>query len=906
MATTDMWNAPFIEAQYKKWKQDPEAVPRDWQFFFKGFDIGNQGAAAEDTAGSPDAALQQSRVESLIYRYRDLGHLMACMDPLSACPTDHPLLNLDAFSLSLDQLDTFFFTRRFSESGRIRLRDILSHLKETYCRSIGVEYMHLQDPDEKRWLQDRMEPVRNRPDLADKEKIRVLEKLIRTGVFERFLNSKYPGQTRFSVEGAEVIVPMLDALFSRVAEDGCTEVIMGMTHRGRLSVQTQVLQRPYEDIFKAFESCYDPADLIGAGDVKYHNGYLADIETAGGKPLRVCLLDNPSHLESVDPVVEGFARARQEMAGSGGKARVLPLLLHGDAAFAGQGIVAETLNMSQLSGFHTGGTIHVIVNNQIGYTTTPENARSSRYSTDVAKMLMIPVFHVHGEDPEAVLHVVSLAAAYRKRFHKDVVIDVVCYRRFGHNEGDEPYFTQPRMYERIRSRPPLDRAYADRLIEEEIISSETPEKMAASAKQEMEAAFDGIRDGTCAFPEPRFYPEWGGISGDYSHEKANTAVKKSTLAAYARKLYNVPEGVAIYDKLARVLEKRLESVSKGRDIDWGTAEALAFASLLDQGVPIRLSGQDSGRGTFSQRHSVIRDTRTGDLWVPLNHIAEDQSEYRVYDSFLSEAGVLGFEYGYAVASPGVLTLWEAQFGDFANNAQAVIDLYIAAGETKWRRQCGLVLLLPHGYEGLGPEHSSARPERFLQLCANDNLQVCNPTTPAQYFHLLRRQMKRSFRKPLVILTPKSLLRHPMAVSEIKDLTSGGFSEILEDPETIKNPGRVVCCSGKIFYELVKNRSESSREVRDKVAIIRMEQLYPFPEQLLKQVIARYRKTRQWYWVQEEPANMGGAEFIRPRLEELVGGRVHCVARPAQASPATGFSGIYKQQQAAVIKQALTL
>ncbi|MDZ7666296.1 MAG: thiamine pyrophosphate-dependent enzyme [Desulfotignum sp.] len=556
MATSDMWNAQYIEAQYKKWKDDPDAVPRDWQFFFKGFDIGNKRPAGDDTAGTPDAALQQSRVESLIYRYRDLGHLMACMDPLSACPTDHPLLNLEAFGLSPDQLDTFFYTRRFSDSGQARLKDILSRLKETYCRSIGVEYMHLQDPAEKRWLQERMEPVKNRPALADKEKAVVLEKLIRTGVFERFLNSKYPGQTRFSVEGAEVIVPMLHALFNRVSEDGCKEVIMGMTHRGRLSVQTQVLERPYEDIFKAFESCYDPADLIGAGDVKYHNGYLADIETAGGKQLRVCLLDNPSHLESVDPVVQGFARARQEMAGSDGIHQVLPLLLHGDAAFAGQGIVAETLNMSQLAGFHTGGTIHVIVNNQIGYTTTSENARSSRYSTDVAKMLMVPVFHVHGEDPEAALHVVQLAAAYRKRFHKDVVIDVVCYRRFGHNEGDEPYFTQPQMYERIRSRTPLERGYADRLIEENIISPEKREEISTAAKQDMETAFDNVRRDTCTFPEPRFYPEWDGISGGYSHENADTALERSKLETYARKLYNVPEGFAIYDKLARVLEKR--------------------------------------------------------------------------------------------------------------------------------------------------------------------------------------------------------------------------------------------------------------------------------------------------------------------------------------------------------------
>ncbi|MCF8114283.1 MAG: 2-oxoglutarate dehydrogenase E1 component [Desulfotignum sp.] len=903
MATSDMWNAQYIEAQYKKWKDDPSTVTRDWQFFFKGFEIGDKRPAEDETAGTPDAALQQSRVESLIYRYRDLGHLMACMDPLSSCPTDHPLLNLGAFGLSPDQLDTFFYTRRFSDSGQARLKDIISHLTETYCRSIGVEYMHLQDPAERRWLQKRMEPVKNRPEFSAGEKTVVLEKLTRTGLFERFLNKKYPGQTRFSLEGAEVIVPMLRTLFKQVSNAGCREVILGMTHRGRLSVQTQVLERPYEDIFKAFESCYDPADIIGAGDVKYHNGYLADIEITGGKKLRVCLLDNPSHLESVGPVVQGFARARQEMAGTEGINQVLPLLLHGDAAFAGQGIVAETLNMSQLSGFHTGGTIHVIINNQIGYTTAPENARSSRYSTDMAKMLMVPVFHVHGEDPEAALHVVQLAAAYRNNFHKDVVIDVVCYRRFGHNEGDEPYFTQPQMYERIRSRTPLDRAYADRLISGKIISSKKPEEISASATQEMETAFAGVRGSTCSFPEHRFYPEWDGISGSYSHEKADTAVERSKLAAFSRKLYQVPQGFAIYDKLARVLEKRLDTVVKGKDIDWGTAEALAFASLLSQGIPIRLSGQDSGRGTFSQRHSVIRDITNGELWIPLNHIARDQAEYRVYDSFLSEAGVLGFEYGYAVARPDVLTLWEAQFGDFVNNAQAVVDLYIAGGESKWQRLNGLVLLLPHGYEGLGPEHSSARPERFLQLCANDNLQVCNPTTPAQYFHLLRRQMVRSFRKPLVILTPKSLLRHPMAVSTLEELTSGSFGEILDDPEKNKTPDRVVLCSGKIYYDLLQQRSESAQ---DRIAVVRIEQFYPFPEQLLKKTIARYKDTRQWYWVQEEPANMGGADFIRPRLEKLVGGSVHCVARPAQASPATGFSGVHKQEQAAIIKQALTL
>jgi len=903
MVPPDMWNAEYTETLYKKWKDDPDAVPRDWQFFFKGFDLGNKEQAGDRTACTQDAVLQQARVESLIYRYRDLGHLMACMDPLSACPADHPLLNPAAFNLSLDQLDTQFYTPGFSDSGRARLRDIISRLKETYCRSIGVEYMHLQDPEERQWLQQRMEPVKNRPEFTAKEKIAILEKLICTSVFEQFLNKKYPGQTRFSLEGAEVIVPMVHALFNRVSEAGCWEVILGMAHRGRLSVQTQVLERPYADIFKAFESCYDPAALTGAGDVKYHNGYLADINTPAGKNLRVCLMDNPSHLESVDPVVQGFARARQELAGPSGITRVLPLLLHGDAAFSGQGIVAETLNMSQLKGFHTGGTIHVIINNQIGYTTTPENARSSRYSTDIAKMLMVPVFHVHGEDPEAAVHVVQLAAAYRAAFHKDVVIDVICYRRYGHNEGDEPYFTQPRLYERIRSRLPLDRVYADRLVAEKIISSEKPEAIAGPAKQEMETAFAGVRDSTCTFPETRFYPEWGSISGRYSHEKADTAVEKDRLENFARKLYKIPAGFAIYNKLERLLEKRLDTVLQGRNIDWGTAEALAFASLLAQGIPVRLSGQDSGRGTFSQRHSVLPDIKTGELWIPLNHIAPDQSEYRVYDSFLSEAGVLGFEYGYALARPGVLTLWEAQFGDFANNAQAVIDLYIASGESKWQRLNGLVLLLPHGYEGLGPEHSSARPERFLQLCANDNLQVCSPTTPAQYFHLLRRQMVRTFRKPLVVLTPKSLLRHPMAVCEQAELAAGSFSEILDDPEKSENPERVVFCSGKIYYDLLQARAALEQT---RVALIRIEQFYPFPEKLLQNILARYKHNPQWYWVQEEPVNMGGADFIRPRLEKLVGSHVLCVARPAQSSPATGYAGVHKQEQAAIIKKALAL
>jgi len=891
----------YIDAQYKRWKADPKAVPRDWQFFFEGFEMA--GAMERETTDvfDEDHVLRQSRVDALINRYRDIGHFLACLDPLTACPTDHPLLNLSAFNLAVEDLDTQFYAESLVNNDRASLKDIIRILKETYCRSIGVEFIHLQDPHERQWLQNRMEPRQNRPDLKSEDKLRIMEKLYQAAIFEQFLHKKYLGQTRFSIEGAEVIIPMFDALVNWAGMNGCREIILGMAHRGRLNVQTHILKKSYEEIFSEFESCYDPGNTFGAGDVKYHNGYLADIKTLQDASLRVFLVNNPSHLESVDPVVQGFVRARQNILEDSSRNAVLPLLIHGDAAFSGQGIVAETLNMSQLSGYKTGGTIHLVINNQIGYTTLPENARSTRYATDVAKMLMVPIFHVHGENPEAAVHVVRLAAEYRKTFNKDVVIDVICYRRYGHNEGDEPYFTQPLMYERIRGRRPLNEVYAQELVEQGLAKLENLDVLEENINKDLEEAFEAVRASVCVFPQSRFYENWKNFHGNYSHDPLKTGVSLKKLTALARKLNTVPSDFSLNTKLIRLLENRLKRVEKKENIDWANAEALAFGSLLTEGIPIRLSGQDSGRGTFSQRHSVLIDTQTGEEYTPLNALGKRQAPFSVYDSMLSEVGIMGFEYGFSMAQPLGLVIWEAQFGDFANNAQSIIDLYIASGESKWQRLSGLVLLLPHGWEGLGPEHSSARLERFLQLCAGDNIQVCNLTTPAQYFHLIRRQAKSNIRKPLILMAPKSLLRNPLAVSNLKDMTSGSFRAVVDDPDRLKSVRRIIFCSGKIFFELLQRR----RKIKNSdTAIVRLEQFYPFPEMQLKTAIQKYKQARKYLWVQEEPENMGAWFFVWPRLEKLTGEAIEYVGRKAASSPATGFPNIYRKEQAAVIDNAL--
>jgi 2-oxoglutarate dehydrogenase E1 component len=898
MDLPETWNVDYIDAQYQAWKADPHSVSTDWRFFFEGFEIAASGKP--DISQADDMQLQ-SRVEALIHRYRDLGHLLACLDPLTACPTDHPLLNLSALDLSTEDLDRQAFHHQFAGDGRASLREILEGLKETYCRSIGVEFMHLQDPSERQWLLDRIEPGRNRPNLDAATRLRILQKLNQAAVFEQFLNKKYVGVTRFSLEGGDAVIPLLDALVNHSADAGCREIILGMAHRGRLNVQAHILQRPYEEIFSEFESCYDPDDLVGSGDVKYHNGYLSDIQTAGGRAVRAFLMNNPSHLESVDPVVEGFARARQDMLADNHHRQVLPLLIHGDSAFAGEGIVAETINLSQLMGYRTGGTIHLIINNQIGYTTLPQDARSTRYSTDVAKMLMVPIFHVHGEDPEAVIHVVRLAADYRMAFAKDVIIDMVCYRRYGHNEGDEPYFTQPQMYERIRQRPSLHQLYGQKLLAEAIVRQTDLDRLQIDINRQLEAAYDAVHGSQCPFPEVRFYEAWDGFHGKYSHDSVPTAVDPQTLIHLAQELAQVPSEFTINPKLHRLLEKRRQCVEQGEGIDWANAEALAFGTLLLEGMPVRLSGQDSGRGTFSQRHSVLVDTESGKTHTPLSAIKESHATFSVYDSALSEAGVLGFEYGYSLAQPQGLTIWEAQFGDFVNNAQAVIDLYIASGETKWQRLSGLVLLLPHGLEGLGPDHSSARPERFLQLCADDNLQVCNLSTPAQYFHMLRRHARSAWRKPLIIMTPKSLLRHPLAVSTLEDFARGSFQTICNDPAKPASPERVLMCSGKIYYELYQRRQEMENHG---TAILRVEQYYPFPEQRLKKIVQSYRSAKQWIWVQEEPRNMGAWLFLQPRLEDVIGKSIDYIGRASSAVSATGFPRIYRQQQTAILEAAL--
>ncbi|GBC61065.1 2-oxoglutarate dehydrogenase [Desulfonema ishimotonii] len=916
-------NQNYIDEQYQLWKKDPDAVSKDWRFFFEGFEIADRGGLTETVRPEPrppmepsaeaaeailpeaactlDKALLQSRVEALKYRYRDLGHLLSCLDPLAACPTGHPLLDLSAFGLTPDDLNTEFYTHRFAETESAPLKQIIRELRETYCRSVGVEYMHLQDPSERRWLQDRMEPVRNQPELSREEKLRILNKLYQSALFESWLHKKYMGQTRFSLEGADALIPMMDALVLHASENGVTEIILGMAHRGRLNVLSNVLYKPYEEIFREFVNSYNPESLVGAGDVKYHNGYLTDVRLANQRKMRIFMVNNPSHLESVDPVVEGVAHARQDMLNGERRNQVLPVLIHGDAAFAGQGVVTETLNLSQLEGYKTEGTIHIIINNQIGYTTLPENARSTRYSTDVAKMLMVPVFHVHGENPEAVIHVIRLAHEYRRAFGKDVVIDMVCYRRFGHNEGDEPYFSQPQMYDRIRERPPLYKLYTEKLLESGEVEKDTVEQIENSMNQCLEEAFQTAGDNPRVFPTPFFFENWKALTGNYTHDPLETGVDRDQLIALARQLNTLPTGFTPHPKLKRLLAKRLETVESGRGIDWATAEALAFASLLSEGHFVRLSGQDCARGTFSQRHSVLMDHKTGAAHTPLQMVCTGEATFTVLNSSLSEAGVLGFDYGYSIVRPDGLTLWEAQFGDFVNNAQGVIDLYIASGESKWQRLSGLVMLLPHGWEGLGPEHSSARPERFLQLCAHDNMQVCNPTTPAQYFHLLRRQVKSPWRKPLIIMAPKSLLRHPEAVSDSDDLASGSFQEVIDDDARIEKPRRVIFCSGKIYFQILQRRE--TLKAYD-MAIVRIEQFYPFPQAQLEKIVEKYKKAEQWFWVQEGPENMEGWRFMEPRLRKLIGKDLIYVGREASASPATGFANIYKQEQGSIPDRAI--
>jgi 2-oxoglutarate dehydrogenase E1 component len=900
------WNLELIDEYHERWRNDPASVDESWRNFFEGFELGQADSAPSGPAGwsERDAARAQAGVTQLIDAYRETGHCLADLDPLRLMgrPETHGELSPSAFGLTEADLDREFYNT-LTDPPYATLRELIGVLRDTYCRKIGVEYMHIRNAQCRKWLQEQMEPTRNRPKFDIRQKRRIILKLNAAELFETFLSTRYVGQKRFSLEGGEMLIPMLDAIIERSARYGAREIVMGMPHRGRLNVLANILNKPYGMLFAEFEENL-PETVAGDGDVKYHLGYSADHVTADEHTIHLSLTPNPSHLEAVNPVVEGRMRAKQRRFKDKDRKLGIPILIHGDAAFAGQGLVAETLNLSQLKGYRTGGTIHIVVNNQIGFTTAPDDSRSTRYCTDVAKMIEVPIFHVNGEDPEAVVYVAELALDYRETFGQDVVIDMVCYRRHGHNEGDEPAFTQPIMYGKIKDRLSVRDLYTEGLVMAGELSSAEAETIAETFGEKMQEVYDEVRNGKvpARAAEPGFHAHWQALTPYYSFAPVETGVAYDKLKAIAEAIATVPPGFHINPKIERAIAGRVKAMESKGAIDWAFAEALAFGTLLAEKTPVRLSGQDSRRGTFSQRHAMLVDSQTGERYVPLNHVAADQAELCVYDSLLSEAAVLAFDYGYSLDEPHMLILWEAQFGDFANGAQVIIDQFIAPAESKWGRASGLVMLLPHGYEGQGPEHSSARLERFLSLCAEENLQVVNPSTPAQYFHLLRRQVKRDFRKPLIAMTPKSLLRHKLAVSPVEQLATGRFLEVIDDnlePERVR---RVLVCSGKVYYDLLANRDDSGRA--HEVAIIRLEQFYPWPGEMLKAALDRYREAREWIWVQEESQNMGGWTFVAPRLQELMGFPFQYVGRDASASPATGSHQVHEREQAELIEAAI--
>ena len=895
-------NVDLIEDLYQRWRSEPGAVSEQWRLFFTGFDL----ASCPRDCVSAERAGAQSRVASLIFAYRSIGHLIAQVDPLDGSSHSRPELELEGFELSAADLDQVFDTGHLGGPQRATLSEIINLLKQTYCGSVGVEYVHIQDRAARRWLQAEMEPIRNRPRTDREHKLRILTQLIDAELFETFVHSRYQGQKRFSLEGSESIIPALHQFMETAAESGASEVVIGMAHRGRLNVLANILHKPYSMIFHEFEDNLRPDSVGGDGDVKYHRGYSSDYTTSSGATLHLSLTANPSHLEAVDPVVEGRTRAKQRRhADTTERKRVLPLLVHGDAAFAGQGLVAETFNLSQLKGYCTGGTVHIVVNNQIGFTTTPGEARSSRYPTDVAKAVEAPIFHVNGDDPEAVVWVTSLALRYRQRFGRDAVVDMLCYRRHGHNESDEPAFTQPLMYQKIANRPPVRKTYQLQLEASGALSLGESSRIESDFQERLYAAFKSAKD-SCPIQlqeEHAFGGAWQGLDNPYSHDPVATGVEHSKLVEVAKALTTIPPGFHLNPKVAQRLPEQLAAVAGHGQVFWATAELLAIGSLLAEGFPVRLSGQDSTRGTFSQRHAAWYDMKTQDIYVPLNHIGGNQAEFCVYNSTLSEAAVLGFDYGYSLVEPDMLVMWEAQFGDFANGAQVIIDQFIAAALDKWQRSSGITLLLPHGYEGQGPEHSSAYLERYLTLCAEDNIQVCNLTTPAQYFHLLRRQLQRDFRRPLIIMSPKSLLRNRLAVSPIDELVTARFHEVLDDPRPPTVARRLVLSSGKLYYDLLAARE---RDQRDDVALVRIEQLYPFNDLLFQEVTGPYQDAEQLIWAQEETRNRGAWSYMLPRLLEHFPGRpIRYVGRTESASPATASSRAHREQQEAIVRESLS-
>ncbi len=938
-------NAPYLESLYESYLHNPDSVSPNWRHYFDVLppvDDGAHGEAADyshadirsqfrhliqaqnlhrsvtssidnlysadikvasDTTAPNDG--KQIRVLQLINAYRFRGHQQAHFNPLVATESlILPELNLEFHGLGPADLDTEFGTGSLVAPDKVSLREIIIQLEETYSGPIGAEYMYITNTGEKRWIQERLEGRIQQLNPEKEIKIRLLERITAAEALELYLHRKYVGQKRFSLEGGESLIPLLDELIQRAGAKGLKEVIIGMAHRGRLNVLINVMGKKPADLFLEFEN-KSKQNGNGSGDVKYHSGYSSDIKTAGG-PCHVVVAFNPSHLEIIDPVVEGSVRARQERSKDSHGSLVMPVLIHGDAAFAGQGVVMETFSMSQSRGYATKGTVHIVINNQIGFTTSNlEDARSSQYCTDVAKMVGAPIFHVDGDNPEAVLFITRMALDYRIRFRKDVVIDLVCYRRHGHSEADEPMATQPMMYKKIKQKKTTRELYAEKLFNDGVISSD-------SAKILLEKYYQSLDAGDVIAPslmkDDTVYPnaaDWKKYKGKQPDGEVDTTIPQALIKDLSAQLSKLPEGFELHHSVAKIFASRSSMTGGEKPVDWGYAEIMAYASLLAEGYDVRLSGQDSGRGTFFHRHAVLYNQVDGSSYVPLRNLKNTNASFLVINSLLSEEAVLAFEYGYAISDPDTLTIWEAQFGDFANNAQVVIDQFISAGEQKWGRMCGLVMFLPHGYEGQGPEHSSARLERYMQLCAEQNMQVCVPTTPAQIFHLLRRQMKQQFRKPLIVMTPKSLLRHKLAVSSPSEFTNGGFQKLIghQDRKNDSKINRVLFCSGKIYFDIL---GKCQQEKRDDVAIVRIEQLYPFPGDLLQQEIKRYANADKFIWVQEEPKNQGAWYTSQHHMRAEIGDNnyLEYAGRPLSAATAVGNNSLHKQQLRDLLDTAL--
>ncbi|MEI7594483.1 MAG: 2-oxoglutarate dehydrogenase E1 component [Bacteroidota bacterium] len=884
LSNTDLQST---EQLYNLYKSDPKNVDESWQKFFEGFEFARTQFNENEINENFDA---ESKVLNLINAYRERGHLFTLTNPVRSRRMYSPTLDFENFGLLQTDLTKPFNAGKNIGIGKATLTEIIDFLKQTYCKSIGVEFRYIRNTEMHDWLRNKMEADKNTPNYSETEKLRILQKLSEAVLFERFLHLKFVGQKRFSLEGAEALIPAIAEVIEKGVESDVSEFIIGMAHRGRLNVLANILQKPYKNIFTEFQGKeYDDYALMG--DVKYHLGFNSTIKNRFNKDISLTLSPNPSHLEAVDPVVEGLSRAKAEMYYNSNFTKVIPILIHGDASIAGQGIVYEVIQMSQLDGYKTGGTIHIVINNQIGFTTNYLDARSSTYCTDVAKTIQSPIFHVNGDDVEALTHVMSLAVEFRQKFSKDVFIDILCYRKHGHNESDEPRFTQPILYKVIEKHPNCLEIYKQKLLSENSISASEIKSLEQEITNVLESNFNESKAIQSLHINSFLEKEWK----DYKKaddtaifNNTKTSIDEKQLRFLAAQITKLPENKLFYKKLVKLQDDRKAMVEKSGMLDWAMGELLAYASLLSENTPVRLSGQDVERGTFSHRHSVLTVEDSEEKYIPLNNISDTQKKFQVFNSLLSEYGVLGFEYGYASAMPNTLTIWEAQFGDFFNGAQIIVDQFIASAEEKWNLMNGLVMLLPHGYEGQGSEHSSARMERFLILCADNNIQVANCTTPANFFHLLRRQIKRDFRKPLVVFTPKSLLRHPDCVSPIAAFTQETFHEVIDEAIEQKDLiDTVILCTGKIFYDLVSERAKRSA---NNIAIIRIEQVYPLPTEKIDAIISSYKKAKEYLWVQEEPANMGAWGFISRNYKT---NNLKVVARPASGTPATGSSSMHK-------------